>query len=236
MTLSKEQKEISNNNFALPDQRKTVESVDNNSCIGNCTRLKDYHFFALLCWRNFATLPELTMIESVQRLVAAKRQTTSDYEVKINGKDKKVTELEYKVHNEESFINGMLWCVTKLFVNEKNFQGNELLKRYKRRLFMTIFIGLASLAVAFLYMPHYTLFFEDNVAEEICCKITTGDITREYSCFLPTTGDLPQLLIGFTCIQGIIILMNLYHVWKFYLRGKFNDIILTVIKLKAVST
>ena len=166
------------------------------------------------------------MIESVQRLVAAKRQTTSDYEVKINGKDKKVTELEYKVHNQESFLNGMLWCVTKLFVNEKNFQGNELLKRYRNRLLLTIFIGLFSLIVAFAYVPHYTIFFEENVAEEICCKITTADIIREYACFLPTTGDLPQLLIGFTCIQGLIILMNLHHVWKFYLQGKFYSVVL----------
>ena len=31
--------------------------------------LSDYHLFALLCWRNFATLPEMTLIESVQRVL-----------------------------------------------------------------------------------------------------------------------------------------------------------------------
>lgn len=71
--------------FALPKQKPIVEKVSSQSCFARCTDLKDYHLFALLCWRNFATLPELTMIESVQRLVAAKRQKLEQDKVLCKG-------------------------------------------------------------------------------------------------------------------------------------------------------
>ena len=80
------EEKIDDDDFALPKQKPAVENVSSQSCFARCTDLKDYHFFALLCWRNFATLPELTMIESVQRLVAAKRQKLESDEVLCKGR------------------------------------------------------------------------------------------------------------------------------------------------------
>ena len=118
--------------------------------------------------------------------------------------------------------NGMLWCVTKLFVNENNFQGHRLLKHYKTRLILTVLIAAGSLLVT-LYAKSYSVlldkFGEDSVVENMCCSIKTGDLTRQYTCFLPTTGDLPQLVVGFVFIQAFILVLNFYHVWKFYLSG-----------------
>ena len=33
-------------------------------------QFRDRHLFSLLCWRNFAHLPEMTFIESVQRVTS----------------------------------------------------------------------------------------------------------------------------------------------------------------------
>ena len=81
-----DEQKIDDDDFALPKQKPAVEKVSSPSCFARCTDLKDYHFFALLCWRNFATLPELTMIESVQRLVAAKRQKLENDKVMCKGR------------------------------------------------------------------------------------------------------------------------------------------------------
>ena len=161
------------------------------------------------------------MIESVQRLVAAKKQdyVTTDDVLCADGVKRKMTYLEDAVMKEDTLTAGMLWCVTKMFVNEKNFQGKELLKNYRVRLGITILIAGLSLFVSLYWKSYYTV-LGDNLVEDICCKITTNNVRREYACFLPTTGDLPQLVIGFIVIQGAIILMNLYHVYKFYIRGK----------------
>ena len=134
-----------------------------------------------------------------------------------------MTTLEKNVETGEQMQNGMLWCVTKLFVNEKNFQGHRLLRHYRNRLLFTIIIAGVSLIVTLYTMSYYKLldkFGEDSVVENICCSITTGELTRQYTCFLPTTGDLPQLIVGFIFIQAFILIMNFCHVWKFYLSGK----------------
>ena len=118
--------------------------------------------------------------------------------------------------------NGMLWCVTKLFVNEDNFQGNQLLKHYKIRLFISILIAGVSLLWALCVKSYWKLlvkFGKDSVVENMCCSITTGELTRQYSCYLPSTGDLPQLIVGFVFIHAFILLINLDHIRKFYLSG-----------------
>ena len=216
----KEKEDIENQNYALKEEKKKAEQVEKSSCLGP-KMLRDYHFFALLCWRNFATLPELTMIESVQRLVAAKKQDYVNTEKVLcpDGVERNLTFLEKSVLLDETQNMGMLWCVTKMFVHEKNFQGRELLKSYRNRLVLTVVIAALSLVVSLYLMSYYTV-LGDNLVEDICCKITTNTIQREYSCFLPTTGDLPQLVIGFVVIQSIIILMNFYQFYKFYIHGK----------------
>ena len=81
---------------------------------------------------------------------------------------KKLTKLEQNVISDTKFQNGVLWsgfsifkiqsykchrnpqkCITKLFTNEKNFNGRFLLKHYFFRLMLTIFVALSGTLLDF---------------------------------------------------------------------------------------
>ena len=97
--------------------------------------LSDYHLFALLCWRNFANLPEMTLIESVQRVLSPGDRKTSQVLIKKDNQliKQRMTSLERRVAKGDEIKNGVLWCVTKLFTNEHNFNGRHLMYHYLTR-------------------------------------------------------------------------------------------------------
>ena len=109
----------------------------------------DRHLFSQLCYRNFAHLPDMTFIESVQRVVTPGVREANgtlydplfhtamdgdclnvDYETP-EMKDKAIfglDEIEKKTANYEEMKTGVLWAITKLFTCEKNFSGKKLLR------------------------------------------------------------------------------------------------------------
>ena len=104
----------------------------------------DRHLFSQLCYRNFAHLPDMTFIESVQRVVTPgvrvangtmydplfHTQMDGDFldgnkappemsDLEILGLDK----TEKEAANYDLMDNmGVLWSITKLFTCEKNFR------------------------------------------------------------------------------------------------------------------
>ena len=110
----------------------------------------DRHLFSQLCYRNFAHLPDMTFIESVQRVVTPGVRVANgtmydplfhtpmdgDFldgkyaphemrDLEILGLDK----TEKEAANYDLMDNmGVLWSITKLFTCEKNFSGKKLLR------------------------------------------------------------------------------------------------------------
>ena len=109
----------------------------------------DRHLFSQLCYRNFAHLPDMTFIESVQRVVTPGVNPASGtlYDPLFHTEmdvdflqDKYDPKDVYKeifglVKTEKEAANydlmdgmGVLWSITKLFTCEKNFSGKKLLR------------------------------------------------------------------------------------------------------------
>ena len=65
-------------------------------------------------------------IQSIQRVTYMKGVPKSD--------------IETKLETGEMFDNGVLWCITKMWSNEKNFDGHVLWKIYLNRLIGTLVI------------------------------------------------------------------------------------------------
>ena len=110
----------------------------------------DRHLFSQLCYRNFAHLPDMTFIESVQRVVSpgvrVDNGSTFDplFHTEMDGeclhenyepremKDQAIFGLD-KIEKEAANYDlmkdmGVLWSITKLFTCERNFSGKKLLR------------------------------------------------------------------------------------------------------------
>jgi hypothetical protein len=132
----------------------------------NIQGFRDRHLFSLLCHRNFAHLPEMTFIESVQRVathgahhVAKHSYTDPKTGLKVT---KYMTPLEKRVIEGQDFENGILWCVTKLFTGDQNFTGKQLLRKYSIRLTLTLALDVAGFVIMasqelYLIFIHYNI-------------------------------------------------------------------------------
>ena len=102
-------------------EESTNETPDSNY---STTGLRDRHLFSALCYRNFAHLPEITFIESVQRCATYRKWKENNHLCKDEKEEKlrKITELEWKVlsiNTAGPITNGMLWSIGKLFTGDK---------------------------------------------------------------------------------------------------------------------
>ena len=221
------------NNDAFETDAEEIEVKGEELVLVATKSLSDYHLIALLCWRNFANMPCMTLIESVQRILSpgANRQTAG---VRVKSGDeierRRMTKLEKRVAKREQIENGVLWCVTKLFTNEHNFNGRHLMRHYARRLLLTIVNSLLALIITLFALSYYKVLQTNGIGkvasslnnftlllvDSMCCKIDTDGLVRHYTCFLPSTGEVPKLLIGFVSIQLLILLLNLYQLYKFF--------------------
>ena len=112
---------------------------------------RDRHLFSLLCHRNFAHMPEMTFIESVQRVATHGAQELKPHKYTDPKTGLKVTKhmtpLEKRVIEGQDFENGILWCVTKLFTGDQNFSGKQLLLKYTIRLTLTLALVVAGFVI-----------------------------------------------------------------------------------------
>ena len=107
----------------------------------------DRHLFSQLCYRNFAHLPDMTFIESVQRVVTPSVRNCNKlydpyFHMEMDGDyfNEKFTsyqkdpifgldQIEKEAANYDLMNNmGVLWSITKLFTCERNFSGKELIR------------------------------------------------------------------------------------------------------------
>ena len=160
--LPKKRSIRSNDAFEDEDEEEEVvkvKSITKDELVTVKSRsLCDYHLVALLCWRNFANLPEMTLIESVQRILSpGTHRQTATVTVKLGEviEKRRMTSLERRVAQRDEIKNGVLWCVAKLFTNEHNFNGRHLMTHYARRLLMTIANSLLALSITLFALSYY---------------------------------------------------------------------------------
>ena len=81
---------------------------------------------------------------------------------------------------------------------------------------MLFFSEQKALLCTLFALSYYRMLSPDGVLDTICCKFQIQYLTRNFTCFLPSTGEVPKLLIGYIIIQSVIILINIYQVYKFF--------------------
>ena len=191
----------------------------------------DRHLFSQLCYRNFAHLPDMTFIESVQRVVSpgvrVDNGSTFDplFHTEMDGeclhenyepremKDQAIFGLD-KIEKEAANYDlmkdmGVLWSITKLLTCERNFSGKKLLRTYKKRLCLTMTFSLAPF---FALLVWRIIFKFEEIAEIIRCVDETDS---RFKCLLPTAGDIIYLCwIYVILIQGPIFVISVYHFFK----------------------
>jgi len=176
----------------------------------------DRHLFSLLCHRNFAHLPEMTFIESIQRIATHGHIKTTPYSMK-NAKgetiNQRLTEFEKTVMEGGGKEAGALWCCVKLFTCKQNFTGTKLCTIYIIRLIITLILTVIWFVIIAIKGYFHFIFFGTN--EKLCCsfyaKLESAEGKRDFQCFLPTVGDISKLVFGWSVILLAIFVANLYQ-------------------------
>lgn len=188
----------------------------------------DRHLFSQLCYRNFAHLPDMTFIESVQRVVTpgvrlGKQLYDPLFHTEMDGNflDEKyapydaheiygLDKTEKEAANYDLMNNmGVLWSITKLFTCEKNFSGKKLLRIYKMRLGLTMAISIAP----FIALLCWRIMFKfEEIVEIIRCL---DEKDSQFKCLLPTAGDIIYLCwIYVILIEAPIFFISLYQLFR----------------------
>ena len=82
--------------------------------------------------------------------------------------------IEQMLAKKEPFSAGALFCLVKLWSNEKNMGGHQLWKFYLIRLIMNVSICIA-ITVFYYYMGYLSIMFgRVEVMEEFMCSVNFG--------------------------------------------------------------
>lgn len=191
----------------------------------------DRHLFSQLCHHNFAHLPEITFIESVQRVVSPGIRVDDGprfdpiFHTKLDGRrlnaqyepremeDQEIFGLDEMEKGAASYDMkknmGVLWTITKMFTCTRNFSGKKLLRIYKRRLWLTMGISLVPLMTLLIW--RITCNFR-TITKVVRCIDETDS---HFKCLLPAAGNVISLCwLYISLIQAPIFFISIYQFFK----------------------